>query len=92
MGMMKLDKELYRQAYEWYRQWNEVELLERARTAGKLSPQDAWRQYAELWAFCRRLSPQPSELQRRRRLAEWDEYYSRVQRLEAWRQGRRSKT
>jgi hypothetical protein len=41
---MSIDKELYRQAYELYRQWNEAELIERARNAGQLSPQKAWQQ------------------------------------------------
>ena len=83
---MKLDKELYQQVYEWYRQWNQVELIERARNAGRLSPQDAWRQYAELWVFCRKLSPEPSQLQRKLRLAAWEEYYARVMRMEERRQ------
>ena len=35
---MAIDKELYRTALEHYRQWNEAELLDRLRNAGRYSP------------------------------------------------------
>jgi hypothetical protein len=82
---MPLDKELYRKAYESLRQWNEAELLDRVRNPSKLTSQEAWRLYLGLWEFCMKLAPTQSELQRKRRLAEWDEYYARVRKLEAWR-------
>ena len=83
-----LDKELYRQAYEQYRQWNEAELIERARNAGKLSPAEAWRQYVALVEFCWKLCPQQSDWQRELKLADVAQYYERVKKLEAWRRTR----
>lgn len=85
---MKLDKELYRQAYALYRQWNEAEMVDRARNAGKLSPAEAWRQYVALVEFCWKLCPQQSDWQRTRHLADLDRYYARIQKLETWRQMR----
>lgn len=85
---MALDKELYRRTKELYQQWNEAEFVDSVRNAGKLSPQKAWQQYMDLWEFCMRLSPQPSELQSRRRVAEWEHYYAQIQKLEEWRRKR----
>jgi hypothetical protein len=85
---MKLDKDLYRQAYEQYRQWNEAELAERVRNAGKLSPQEAWRQYVALVEFCWKMCPQQSEWQHKQKLADLDRYYAAVRKLEAWRRAR----
>ena len=86
-----LDKELYRKAYERYRQWNEAELADRARNAGRLSPAEAWRQYVALVEFCWKLCPRQSESQRERKLADLAQYYERIRKLESWRR-RRGKT
>lgn len=83
---MQLDTNLYRQAYAAYREWNAAETAERARDAGRLSPSEAWRQYADLVEFCWRLAPEPSAHQRREKLAALDRYYEAVRRLEAQRQ------
>jgi hypothetical protein len=82
---MLIDKELYRQAYQQYQQWNEAEKKERLHHAEQLSPAEAWRRYVELVEFCWRLAPQQSQWQREQRLADWDRYYARVRQLEAWR-------
>ncbi|MCX7855241.1 MAG: hypothetical protein N2556_04555 [Anaerolineae bacterium] len=84
-----LDKELYRQAYEQYRRWNEAEEAERAHDARRLSPQEAWRRYVELVEFCWKLCPQRSETERQEKLAALERYYESVQRLEEWRRARR---
>jgi hypothetical protein len=60
---LEIDKELYLNTYENYRQWNEAELVERIRNFGSLSPIKAWEQYVDLWEFCLELSPEPSDLQ-----------------------------
>jgi len=83
-----LDRELYRQAYAQYREWNKAELAECARHAGWLSPAEAWRRYVALVEFCWRLAPQQSQRQRERKLAYLNQYYARVQQLETWRQKR----
>lgn len=85
---MRLDKELYRKAYEQYRRWNEAELADRARNAGRLSPAEAWQQYIALVEFCWKLSPEQSEWQREQKLADLARYHERVKRLEAWRRAR----
>ncbi len=82
---MILDKKLYRWAYQQYQQWNKTEAAERTLNAGHLSPTEAWNRYVDLVEFCWQLSPQQSQQQRKQRLADWDEYYDRIQRLEAWR-------
>lgn len=88
---MPIDKELYRQAYEHYRQWNEAELVDRARNAGRLSPQELWQQYVDLWEFCVNLAPEPSLLQQRLRHQELEDYYAKIQKFEAWRRSRAQK-
>jgi hypothetical protein len=85
---MTLNKELYRQAYELYRQNNTAELRQRATEANKLSSQEALQRYYALWEFAMKLSSGPSEKQHRLHLQELDEYYSKVQKMEAWRQAR----
>lgn len=85
---MPLDKDLYRRAYESYREWNAAEAAERARNAGRLSSAELWRQYVDLVEFCWRLAPEPSEHQRREKLAALDRYYDAVRRLEERRQAR----
>jgi hypothetical protein len=82
---MKLDKELYRQTYERFRKLNEAELVERAYNAGKLSPQEAWRQYLMLAEFALKYCPPPGEWQRKQKLADLERYYANVRKLEAWR-------
>jgi hypothetical protein len=82
---MDIDKELYRQAYEFYRQWNRNELIERARNAGQRDPQEAWRQYQALWKFAAQMGLEQSDRQRQLKIASIEHYYEQVQKLEAWR-------
>ncbi len=81
----KLDKELYRQAREYYRQWNEAELRERVRNAGQRPSQESWQQYISLWEFGQQMKLKPSQWQQEEKQAALARYYDRVQRLEAWR-------
>ena len=82
---MKIDAELYRKAYELYRQWNEAERVERRRNAGRLTPQQAWEQYADLWEFGWQMGLQPSQRQRERKLKDLGDYYTKLQNFEEWR-------
>jgi hypothetical protein len=82
---LAIDKVLYRQSYEWYRQRNDAELVELYRQRGKLTSQEAFRQYAELWSFAHRASHQYSPALDRLRMAELEDYISKVQKLEEWR-------
>lgn len=85
---MPLDKKLYRQAYEYYRQWNEAKLLERAERAAKLSSQELWQRYLALIEFGFNISRQPSDWQRRQKLDHIVQYYERVQKMAEWRRSR----
>jgi len=82
---MAIDKELYRQAFEYYRQWNEAELSERVRNAGRLSTQALWQRYLALTDFGYSISPQPSAWQRKQKLEHFARYYENIQKLESWR-------
>jgi len=88
---MALDKKLYREAYELYRQWSDIKLVERARNAAKLSPAEAWQQYAALMEFAWKLCPEPSAWQRKKKLSDLSRYYARIQQFEAWRRERGQK-
>ena len=81
----KIDKKLYQQAYNHYKQWNEAEFAERVKNAGKLSPADAFRRYVSLVEFCWKLCPQQSESQRKQKLLSIDRYYDRIKNFEEWR-------
>jgi hypothetical protein len=83
-----MDKELYRKMLETYREWNEFELIDRARNAGKLSPEEAWRQYVDLWEFAMNTAPPQSDLQHKLRVQEWEDYYAKIQQAEAQRRAR----
>lgn len=82
---MPIDKNLYRKAFEYYRQWNQAELIDRIRHAGKLKPEEGWEQYVALVEFCWQICPQQSERQQKQELDDLERYHTRVQRLEAWR-------
>jgi hypothetical protein len=79
---MKINPKLYREAREHYRQWNEAELIERARNAGKLKPREAWKQYASLWAFAMQLGTPQGPTAQRLQAEAWDVYYQKIRRFE----------
>jgi len=83
--MMKLDKELYRKAYELHQQSSDAKLVERARLHSELSSAEAFRQYVDLVEFVWKLCPEPSAWQREEKLESINRYHAAVQRLEAWR-------
>ncbi|HEY4689688.1 MAG TPA: hypothetical protein VIK33_10280 [Anaerolineae bacterium] len=85
---MKIDKELYRKAYESLRQWSEAERIERIRDARRLTPQERWQHLVDLFEFGRRAGIRPNEHQRARKLAGLNRYYERIRKLEAWRRAR----
>jgi len=85
---MVLDKEIYRKAYESYRQWNEAELIARVRNAGKTPWQKTWSQFVGLWEFGRRMGFQQSEKQSEIKYGALNRYYERVKKMEGWQQNR----
>ncbi|KAA0224157.1 hypothetical protein EDS67_24630 [candidate division KSB1 bacterium] len=88
LRLMAIDKELYRQAQEYYRQWNVAKLRERAEMAGKLSSQELWQRYLALIEFGLSISRHPSDWQRQQKLDHVAQYYERVQKMEEWRRSR----
>jgi len=77
-----IDKKLYRQAYEQYKQWNKIKFAERIRNTAKLSSAERWEQYVDLVEFLWELSPEQTPRQRQQKIAEWEYYYSQIQRFE----------
>lgn len=86
---MALDKELYRRAYALHEQWSDAKLIERAENASRLSPTEAFRQYADLVEFFWKICPEPDHRQREEKLKALDRYYAQIQKLEAWRRAPR---
>jgi hypothetical protein len=87
---MSIDKVMYQQAREWYRQMNEAERKAHWEEAGKLSSQEAWKQYVDLWEFGWRTNVQPSQHQVQQKVESLERYYDRLAKLEAWRRLRGS--
>ena len=85
---VSIDKELYRWAFEQYRQWNEAAQIARLRNAGKSQPGSAWEQYVDLFEFNQRVGFQRSVRQRAQKLADLDHYYIKIQKFEAWKRAR----
>jgi len=88
MTLMKLDKDLYRQAHEWFQQWNQAEQIERLRHGSERPPGEGWKQYLSLWQFYQEMMLQPSHKQQEQKLAALEIYYTRVTQLESWRRSR----
>ena len=82
---MMIDKQLYRNAYEQYRNWNNVREQEQKQNAMRISPLESWQQYTALVEFCWQLSPSHNHWEREQKLESLERYYSRIQQLEAWR-------
>lgn len=85
---LKIDKELYKKAQEYYRQWNKEKAEARVAATAHLTPAELWQQYEALWRFGRRLCPEPHEWTWREKAEALGLYYERVQKLEAWRRER----
>ena len=89
---VKLDKALYRQVYESYKEWNEAKLRDRVRDAHTITPAEAWRRYVDLWEFGMKFAQPKSKAQQALDFEEWAEYDRKMERFEAWRQAHGKKT
>jgi hypothetical protein len=85
---LKIDKELYKQAQEYYRQWNEEKAEARVAATADWTPAELWQQYKALWHSGWRLCPEPHEWAWREKAESLDLYYERIRKLEAWRRER----
>ena len=80
---MKLDKELYRQAYQQYLRWNEQELANLASNPGEPSLAQLWHDYLVAMAdFDWEALSDPVDWARAQDYAEHDHWYACVFRLE----------
>jgi hypothetical protein len=89
--MMDLNKALWQQAQKYYRDWNEAKFREHVQSAKK-SPAEKWADYQQLYAFGRKLKPEPSLWEQKTASQEWDAYYLNIRRFEEWRKDHGSKT
>lgn len=87
-----IDKQLYRDAYEQYRHWNNIREQEQRQTAMQISPLESWRQYVALVELCWQLAGDSNQWERTQKLEALDRYYDRVKQLEAWRAKRAKAT
>jgi hypothetical protein len=85
---MAIDKELYRKAYAALREWSEAERIERIRDARRLTPQERWAQFVDLFHFGWQAGLRPSDRYRARKLADVNRYYERIQAFETRRHAR----
>jgi transcriptional regulator with AAA-type ATPase domain len=83
-----MDEKILHEALAQYRAWNEAEFVDQVLNAGAKTPEQKWREYRALFAFGRRLRPQPSQAAEEQEAREWEEYYRRVERFEARRRTR----
>jgi hypothetical protein len=82
---MPLDPKIIREALEAYRQWNEAELRDRLLTAPYRPPDEAWRQFLDLWEFAWRANLKASESQQRQKALDLERYYQKMLEFETWR-------
>ncbi len=85
---MALDKAVLKEALAQYRAWNEAEFVDQVRNAGRKTPEEKWREYQALFAFGRRIKTEVSPAAQRQAAREWECYFERVRRFEAWRRSR----
>jgi hypothetical protein len=85
---MSLNKTIWREAVAYYRSWNEAKFVEQVLTAGQKTLAEKWREYQDLFAFGRRIKPEPSLWEQKQVADAWATYYARIQRFEQWRQRR----
>ena len=83
-----LDKELYRKAYEQYRQWIEEDRIYLPHNLGWPSYAEIWHKYLIAMAdFDWDALSEPADWARAEKLADLDRWRACVFRLEAWRHG-----
>jgi len=82
--MMEMDKDLYRKAHAALKRWNEFETIERLQQAKHLTPEQGWKQYISLWELLMKIAPDGSDYQHQEHIKDLEQYYSNVQKLQAW--------
>ena len=85
---MALDKAIWLDALAQYRAWNEAEFVDQVHNAGKKTPEEKWREYQALFEFGRRIKAEVSPAAQRQAAREWERYFERIRRFEAWRRSR----
>jgi len=90
--MVDINKDLYLQAYELYRQWDEVESIKRIMEARELTPQQAWNRYITLWNLLVKIAPRVSVHLHQQKISDYSSYYFSLQKLNAWEKTRGTAT
>jgi len=85
---MSLDETIWQEAIAQYRAWNDDVLASQVLQTPKKTPAEKWRAYQDLYAFARKIRPQPSLWEQEQTAQAWATYYERIQRFERWRQER----
>jgi hypothetical protein len=78
---MGLDKNLYREAFKVYQQWNDIKATIRIHQVKKLTPQQAWNQYQMLWELLVEIAPEVSSYQHQEHIFSLVQYLLKVQKL-----------
>ena len=81
---MELDGKLYREAYKALGQWKERQAIEQLLQRRNLTPRQAWEQYKALWELSMKIAPGDQEYQHSEHIRNWDQYYSKIQKLQTW--------
>ena len=83
--MMSLDKNLWREAIAHYQAWNDAVFADQVLHPSQKTPAEKWRIYQDLYAFGRKIKPQPSLWEQEQTAKTWAAYYESIQQFEQWR-------
>ena len=87
---MSLNKTIWQEALTQYKAWNEAKFVHKVLTAGQKSPAEKWQEFLDMFSFGRKIKPQPSLWEQKRKAEELATYYKRIQQFEEWRKKRGS--
>ncbi len=81
---MALDKKLYRKYDRALREWSTEEFVQRILDARKLTPEQAWNRYIDLWEQLMQFSSGERDAHHLEHLRVLDNYYSIAQKLQEY--------
>jgi hypothetical protein len=87
---MPIDRKALRKMLAHYRAWNKAKFADQVLRRGRHTPTIKWRMYQDLYAFGRQGKPSPNEWEKIETAKEWEAYYARIRKFEAWRRHRAS--
>ncbi len=81
---MEIDAELYRNYYRSIKEWKEREGIELLLLKRNQTAQQSWDEYIGLWELAMKFSSDDSGYQHSEHIKYLEDYYSKVQKLQAW--------